>query len=354
MTMLRLPGLLLLAFLLLPQAVAAAPQYVGSDICADCHADLYNDWIKTGHHLQLRKAGNVQPADLELPSGYSWSDISYVIGGFKTKANFVDQSGFIITSAKDGSKSKTMYNLDDRSWSYYFPGDKKTYDCGYCHTTGYSSVGHQGERPGILGTWHEDGIGCEMCHGPASEHLDTPTRRYISRTRSEVLCAQCHQRGGIDNRPLREIGLVRHHEQINELKAGVHKGLSCLNCHNPHQGASQTKENCTICHSRSATRYEESVHGEAGITCIDCHMAEIPMPAIARASYIGNVRTHLFKINVSTQDSMFKTIEEKGRKSTFTEDFIALEFACLSCHEEQNKEWALKHATRFHQKHGAK
>jgi len=349
MVMLRLAGVLLFALLFSPQTVIAAPEYIGSEICADCHASVHADWRETGHHLQLRDADVAQKTGFELPKGYTWDDISYVIGGFKTKANFVDKAGYIVTSAKNSSKSKTMYDLKDRTWSDYFPGEKKAYDCVSCHTTGYNPEGSQGGRPGIVGTWRENGIGCEMCHGPGSEHVDTPTRKYIIKTRSEVLCAQCHQRGGIDNRPLSEIGLVRHHEQINELKSGVHKGLSCLNCHNPHRRASRTKDNCTICHSRVATRYEQGVHGQEGITCIECHMAEIPKPAIARASYIGNVRTHLFKINVDTQASMFITIEEKGRISTFTEDFLALEFVCLGCHEAQTKKWALEHAKAFHQ-----
>lgn len=348
MTILRLTGLFLFIFASLSQAVIAAPEYIGSDICADCHASVYADWHDTGHRLQLREAYDAQQTGIALPEGYTWEDISYVIGGFKTKANFVDKAGYIITSAKNGSKSKTLYDLKERTWLNYFPGEKKAYDCGFCHTTGYSPEGHQGGRPGIVGSWHEDGVGCEMCHGPGSEHVETPTRKYIIKTRSEVLCAQCHQRGGIDNRPLSEIGLVRHHEQLNELKAGVHKGLSCINCHNPHRKASRTKDNCTICHSRLATRYEQGVHSQEGVKCIDCHMAGIPKQAIARASYIGNVRTHLFRINVDAQANMFKTIEEKGRTSLFTEDFIALEFACLSCHEEKNKEWALQQAKGLH------
>ena len=348
MYLLRLIALLLFFFLLLPQTVFAVAEYIGSNKCSECHMDLYTNWLASGHHLQLRKAEKAQQTNLALPKGYSWDDISYVIGGIKTKAYFVDQNGYIITSAKDGSKDKTQYNLGDDSWSYYFPGEKKPYDCGFCHTTGYNSNGNQGGLEGIVGTWYEDGVGCEVCHGPGSEHIKDPVKRSIIRTRSEALCEKCHQRGGINHRPLRDLGLVRHHEQINELKAGPHKGLTCLNCHNPHQRASLTKYNCIICHSRASIDYEKSVHGKADIKCIECHMAKVPKSAISRASYIGKVRKHLFKINTTAEVSMFMTIEEEGKKSTFTKGFITVEFACLSCHGSQDKTWASKHAKGFH------
>lgn len=344
-------ALFLLLCMILPQTVFAVAEYLGSEKCSECHLDLYSSWIESGHHLQLRKAEKAQHSNLDLPKGYSWDDISYVIGGAKVKAYFVDQNGYIITSAKDGSKEKTEYNLEDGSWSYYLPGKKKLYDCGFCHTTGYSPEGHQGGLEGIIGTWHEDGVGCEVCHGPGSEHVKNPAVRTLRRSRSKALCEKCHQRGGIDHRPLKDLGLVRHHEQINELKEGPHKGLSCLNCHKPHQKASLTRYNCVICHSQANIGYEKSVHGKAGVKCIECHMARLSKPAIARASYVGKVRTHLFKISVDADVDMFKEIKEKGLKSTFTKDFVTVEFACLSCHKSQDKAWSIEHAKDFHKQH---
>ncbi len=41
-------------------------------------------------------------------------------------------------------------------------------------------------------------------------------------------------------------------------------------------------------------------------------------------------------------------IEEKGRRSTFTRNFISVEFACLSCHAERDNNWAFKNAENFH------
>lgn len=33
----------------------------------------------------------------EPPEGYTWDDVTYVIGGYNWKARFIDQNGYIIT-----------------------------------------------------------------------------------------------------------------------------------------------------------------------------------------------------------------------------------------------------------------
>ncbi len=350
----RLPslnsGLLLTLFwtsLALPAAALANDRYVGSEACANCHREIYRDWQNSGHHLQLRSAEKADHSNIALPPGYQWKDISYVVGGINRKANFVDQNGYLITMAKGGGKAKTQYNLESESWSDFYPGEVKKYDCALCHTTGYKQEGHQNGRKGIVGTWAEDGIGCENCHGPSSRHAEKP-RHAPSKLATVASCEGCHQRGGIGQRPLEESGLVRHHEQINELKLGAHKGLSCLNCHNPHKKGSQAKYNCTICHSQLYHEFKTSIHGLAEIKCFECHMPRISQKAISRVSYIGEVRSHLFKINVDPDAEMFKTIEEDGRQSTFTKGFITVDYVCLTCHGSRDKAWAVENAKGFH------
>jgi hypothetical protein len=332
----------------LPQAVFAVAEYVGSEKCAECHLALYSDWSASGHHLQLRKAEDAQHASLPLPPGYSWDDISYVIGGVNKKARFVDQNGYLITSAKNGSKARTQYILKGDYWTYYLPGQKIPYDCAYCHTTGYSPEGHQEDLLGIVGTWEEEGIGCEACHGPSSEHAKTPSKTAFQTDLSAKICEECHQRGGIDRKPLVAFGLVRHHEQINDLKSGAHKGLTCLNCHNPHRRASYARDNCTICHSRLYNVFKDSIHGKADIKCFECHMPRVSKTVISRASYMGEVRTHLFKVNTDPKADMFKVIEENGKRSIFTKDFVTVDYVCLSCHGSRDKAWAVMNAKGFH------
>ena len=336
---------LLFSFLAAP---AIAEDYVGSEQCFECHEEQFNDWQASGHPWKLRKAEEARSAKLPLPPGYRWNDISYVIGGANKKSRYIDQDGYIITTAKDGSEAKTQYNMEDGSWSFYHKGEKKPYKCGPCHMTNYSPDGNQYGLEGMIGTWSEDGIGCEECHGPGEAHIQNPSAGNIAIATSSESCGKCHQRGGIGPTPPAKGGFIQHHEQINELKGGVHKDLTCVTCHDPHKRAIHAKNNCAECHSEVAASFANNIHSKQGNACIECHMPKASKSAISVASYVGDVRTHLFKINTDKDADMFKTVEDKGKKSTFAKGFVTVEYACLSCHASRDKAWAAKKAKNFH------
>ncbi len=216
---------------------AEGADYVGAEKYSPCHMEQYNDWQASGHPWKFRKAEKACYAKLPLPPGYTWDDISYVIGGATKKARYIDNKGYI-TPPRTAPRPKPCTTLEDGSWSSYHPGEKKPYDCGPCHMTAYSPEGLQDNREGIIGTWAEDGISCEEYHGPGGDHLRNPTRTTISIDRSAEACGKCHQRGGIGPEPPARGGFIQHHEQINELKAGVHKNLTCTTCHTPIRGPS--------------------------------------------------------------------------------------------------------------------
>ena len=343
-----LTGFCLLTALAVYAMPAAAADYVGSDQCFKCHQDQFNDWQASGHPWKLRKVEKARYAKLPLPPGYSWGDISYVIGGANKKARYIDRDGYIITTAKDGSEAKTQYNVEDGSWSFYHKGEKKPYKCGPCHMTNYSAEGNQDGLEGMIGTWSEDGIGCEECHGPGEDHIRQPAKTNIIVDTNTDLCGKCHQRGGMGPTPPAAGGFIKHHEQINELKAGVHKDLSCVTCHDPHKRAIHAKNNCAECHADVASGFAGNIHGRQGTGCIECHMPKATKSAISVASYTGDVRTHIFRINTDKDADMFETIEEKGKKSTFAKGFVTVEYACLSCHASRDKAWAAEQARGFH------
>ena len=152
----------------------------------------------------------------------------------------------------------------------------------------------------------------------------------------------------MDPAPPASGGFIQHHEQINELKAGVHKDLVCTECHNPHDRAIHAKNNCAECHGDVATSYAKNIHGKQGTRCVECHMPKVTKSAISVASYVGDVRTHIFKINVDPKADMFKTVVDGDKKSTFAKGFVTVEYACLSCHASRDKEWAASKAKGFH------
>ncbi len=325
-------------------AIAA---YTGSEACATCHAKQYNNFRLSGHPYKLTKAEVAKHRALPLPKGYSWNDISYVIGGAYKKVRYIDKQGFIITAAKDGSELKTQYNLETDSWSFYHKGEKKPYNCGRCHTTGFSKKGHQDGLKGIQGTWAAAGIQCEACHGPGSQHVTTGDKNKIKIDRSAASCGKCHSRGNIKNIPAKK-GFIRHHEQYNELLASPHKLLNCVTCHNPHQRAQfSIKKDCITCHAQQQKDFNGSSMQKVGVQCIDCHMPRATKSATKKSVVEADIRSHLFKINI-TEQSMFYNKPVKGKTKSFAKGFVTTDFACLACHKDKTKKWAIEKSINVH------
>ena len=78
-----------------------AQEYVGSEACSACHPEEYNNWRTSGHPYKLVSAEDAKVRPIPLPEGYTFDDISYVIGGYKWKARYRDNDGYIITSIID-------------------------------------------------------------------------------------------------------------------------------------------------------------------------------------------------------------------------------------------------------------
>lgn len=331
-----------------PIAMASTATYVGSETCASCHRAQYDDWKTSGHPYKLRPASVAQHSSIPLPEGYTWDDVSYLIGGFRWKARFVDKKGYIITTNKQGKPIPTQWNIVTGRWVNYHPGEKKPYDCGPCHTTGYSQEGHQEGLNGIIGTWVFPGIHCEACHGPGSEHAGSGDKKKInlvSLHQSSALCGQCHIRGKALQIPAMK-GFIRSQEQYNEYLASPHGGvLECLYCHDPHKPARfGIKKSCGSCHTRQEQDYKGSSMEKARVECIDCHMPRASMSAEAFSPVTGDVRTHNWKIVLDPDESMFT---EDGK---FAKGILTLDVVCLKCHGNRDVRWASSNAKGIHSK----
>ncbi len=318
------------------------PTFIGSEACAECHQDIYDVFARSGHPYKLNRVVDGQPPEYpftEIPSppeGYTWDDISYVIGGYNWKARFIDQNGYIITGADENAT--TQYNffnpeidLGD-NWVGYHAGEvDKPYDCGTCHTTGYSPVGNQDSLPGLVGTWAFGGIQCEECHGAGSLHAENPITVRPIVDRDSESCGNCHVRGGSEQVNASG-GFIQHHEQYEELFQSKHIALDCVVCHDPHAGVIQlrhdevqtTRTTCENCHLADA-KYEAG-HERINVECIDCHMPRVTKSALGDAErFTGDIRTHLMLIN-PVQIGQFS---EDG---TVALSELGLDFSCRSCH----------------------
>ncbi len=245
---------------------AAEPaRYAGATACRPCHQRIYDDWSASGHASILRKAADPQSARLPLPKGFTRKSISYIVGGYRWKALFLDKTGYVITSTAvaDG---KNQYNVKSQTWSRSLSGKQVPYDCGRCHSTGYAPVGHQAGLPGIAGTWQFDSVQCEACHGSGSRHVRTARKADI--TTDSNICASCHETQPLDIIPVNGVFLAPYTEANQLLKSSM-KDMACIECHNPHRSARRSiRKTCISCHERIAEIYADSYLYKVGVTCI--------------------------------------------------------------------------------------
>ena len=324
------------------------PDFVGSSVCGACHEEQFNKMIRSGHAFALTPTGGVAPVPaaefegsypINPPVGYDWSDISYMLGGWAWRVRFVDSDGYVLTSGATGPYVATQYNVEDGAWVNYEEGTAAgtlATDCVTCHTTAWSIDGNQGGLPGIVGTWSEEGITCEECHGAGGSHPEFPQQVRMDIDRDAEACGSCHSQGPEVRIPASD-GFGHSGQQWNEMANSKHRALDCVDCHDPHASAVYADVNwnpgqgiiseCASCHFREAANMDSVAM--ANFECTECHMPFVTRSAVGE-EWEGDVRTHLFAINADMTAPQFFT--EDGEE--FMSPFLTLDFACKRCHSD--------------------
>lgn len=331
----------------------SAAGYVQGVTCQDCHATYYTEVFEmSGHPYKLNKVEGAAPtypngkADLPTPVGTTWDNFSYVIGGYGWKARYLDLDGYIYTPVA----GENQWNLLPETWTDYNPDGPQThpYDCGRCHTTGWvlsddgDATNNQDGLEGLVGTFEEQGISCEQCHGAGATHVSTQLSADITNDPSSDLCGTCHNRGGANADIPASGGFIRHHEQYNEWANSSHfAGASCNTCHDPHLGTRYDNggfiNSCVTCHpDEAATNAHLVPIGDGNDTdsaCITCHMSQATKSAVAENSFVGDVQTHIFRINPDPVGKDYFFSADLLSVATADEG-VTLDFACYQCHTD--------------------
>ena len=178
--------------------------------------------------------------------------------------------------------------------------------CVYCHTT-RGSIENANIKDLV------EGVNCEKCHGPGSEHVrlaqngKTPPKYSVGRedwdVESEIqLCGDCHRLPATVSRSeLREypdeltrfqpVGLLRSRCFVES-----EGQLRCTTCHNPHQTISSVPKsvhiaNCITCHQVNNPAHTLcKVNTKDG--CIDCHMPARELPGLSVSFHDHWIRVH--------------------------------------------------------------
>lgn len=360
-----------------PEQPSAAPAtYAGSASCQSCHAEEYTAWQGSQHAAAMAEASESTVLGRFDGAGFTHA-------GVASRFFRQDEKFFVRTDGPDGlpadfeiSHTFGVYPLqqylvpfpdgrlqalgiawDSRSqeaggqrWFHLYPentprpGDPLhwsgidqnwNYQCADCHSTNLRKNYDAGTGR-FTTTWSEISVGCEACHGPASNHLawarQEPGSRH--RTASKGLpvqlderhgvnwtigssgvpvrsaprsasreidtCARCHARRGqfadafAAGQPwhdalrpvLLESPLYHPDGQQREevytwgsfLQSRMHaKGVTCADCHEPHTQKLRAPGNavCSQCHA--AATFDVPAHhhhpaGSPGSACAACHM----------------------------------------------------------------------------------
>jgi hypothetical protein len=366
-----------------PPVPPGEAEYIGARTCTACHPNLKASHDRHAHAQALKAVEGRSPIYPDVgvpvgvpvpPDGLEWFDVDFVVGGYSKGANFVASDGFVLTDGTSGFHSQ--YNLALRparrpaEYVAYRPHQTAAmpfdFACFRCHTTGALSLDEndgrrQGNRPGVGGTWAEEGVQCEACHGPGSRHPLNPGGGTIDVAGASESCARCHVDPERPDVLTAADGLVSGFQQYTEVEASPHRGFACTVCHDPHASAlydraAGLRNECMDCHPyRNMAMHEGKVFQWGDYTeplgCESCHMSFAARSVASReldldrglVIRIGDTHSHLMNINVGvddpldvfTPDGTEVLLDEKGQAA------LPSCYVCLRCHHGLGNAFAL-------------
>ncbi|WP_415756467.1 tetratricopeptide repeat protein [Pseudomonas sp. LT1P18] len=386
-----------------PQPVAVAPAtMVDEQQCQGCHSEQVKDWQGSHHQLAM------QEANAETMLG-DFKNVTFKAENETTRFSRKGNEFWVNTPGIDGRNAdfKVAYTFgiaplqqylievgegrlqalgvawdtEKHRWFHLYPGQgvnfkdplhwskpsqNANFMCVECHTTDYKRNFDTAKNT-FDSHWNSLGVGCQACHGPASNHLEWTAKKGDlvhagfavdlkdkNATVEIETCARCHSRRAplgdgftagkrlMDDylpSPLtRELyaldGKIKdevfEHGSFAQSKM-FDKGVRCSNCHNPHSTELKAPGNgvCLQCHNTAgktsvdsvdgkglqAKNYDSIEHtrhtmGQPGSQCVDCHMPG--------KFYMGNDFRH---------DHSFSIPNPERAKKLGTPD------ACLTCHQ---------------------
>src|SRR5215469_12735148 len=364
------------------QAAASSSDYVGSQACQKCHAEIYARWKKTPMAnvvLNPRERPEAIIPDLatNTVAKFSKDQVAFVYGSIWKQRYFtkVGNDYFPLSAQWDVIHKRWLpYFVKPGTdwWEPFYPPDNMQRPtgptCDGCHSVGYDIKTKQ------ISEWN---VGCERCHGPGSEHIAHASRDNILNpakmdyVAANDTCVQCHSQGRPLANPIEgkyydwpvgyRVGLkLGDFWQLEEHKLGettfthfadgtAHKnrmqgndfvqsvmyrrGITCFNCHDVHgtenyaQLRKPADKLCLDCHApmslngpHTAT-LEEHTHHKAdspGSQCVACHM-----PKIQTTIPDVFVHAHTFEVITPSMTDKYK-----------------IPNPCTQCHADKSTSWA--------------
>jgi predicted CXXCH cytochrome family protein len=330
---------------LLPMLASAADQagYLGRDVCAGCHKEIFATHI----HTNMARTWQGTAPNSQIPANYSEThaegpapDIQYALKRAGSQLQYTVQMpgqppieypveamvggqrhgiSFLVRIPElEGSPLSVARLIEARYFhsegqtqlalSLGFPEEKpSTYETAFGRVlTPYLEKRCLGchVQPRTHGGRTETGVSCENCHGPGQPHLaalakKTQDHGILNPKKLPVAqqfapCSQCHAGSSILEDPMPDDLLIS--DQVTALKhsecwrqsAGA---ITCVNCHNPHQDApravlvARAEKTCLRCHSATIENHAGLCPVNRATGCVGCHMPDDIRGAFAIAQH---------------------------------------------------------------------
>ncbi|WJG10171.1 multiheme c-type cytochrome [Aliiglaciecola sp. LCG003] len=208
-------------------------EYVGSEVCGDCHIINYDGWKMSPHHnitnepsdntvvgnfndgvfylntdpeksqpavksfkqngefylaLKNIRSQDYTPFKIEKVIGYQYRQtyLTQEEGGVLRRLPVqwsVARGEFFAYWNEQEQSPETVQDLWEQmkplnsAWNLY---------CARCHTTNLQQISKNRAHTFANVKWTEDGVGCEVCHGPGSAHVDYMQDKPVNRVMSLV------------------------------------------------------------------------------------------------------------------------------------------------------------------------
>lgn len=320
---------------------AHAADFVGNRACASCHPAIYRSYMRTPMAQSSGKVGMQEQKEsfdraefrdalgafsYKVDPDYRFEftqqggsrpitgvrSLAYFIGsGAAARTFLIDEGGFLfespVTYYRQSASWKASPGFDSVDYPYLtrpvVPG------CLQCHASNIQPNGlaFNGYRsPPFL----ENGVSCERCHGPGSEHIAKGAKMVnpakLPPAARDSICAQCHLSGEVRvekpgklGKPLTpgallaedltvfvragsssELRVTSHVENLAQSACKRASGgkMWCGTCHDPHttpepaEKAAYFRGKCLTCHQTQDCRAAAASRSANGDNCIACHM----------------------------------------------------------------------------------
>jgi tetratricopeptide (TPR) repeat protein len=306
---------------------AADARFVGSQACADCHADAYRAWKDSQHARAMQHAtaqtvlgdfANAKFRYAGVESTFFRRDDKFFVrtdGADGRLADFeiaytfgIEPLQQYLVAFPDGRLQALSIAWDSRPkdaggqrWFHLYPNERVdhrdelhwtrgaqnwNFMCADCHSTDVRK-NYDAATNTFRTTWRESSVGCEACHGPGSAQLDWARTRPADATRglAVVLSERASARWTIDagtGNAVRSRGRERDteidvcaqcHARRSQIADGYRAGLPFLDFYRGallgpglyHADGQQRDEVYTWGSFLQSRMYH------AGVTCGDCH-----------------------------------------------------------------------------------